>query len=46
MVTYIQDNNLTQIISVYSVNFKELKQGDSMNDMVTDLYIGVNPSVL
>ena len=46
MMAYIQENKLTQITSVYSVNIKELKQGDSMNDMVTDLYIGVNPSVL
>ncbi len=46
MITYIQENKLTQITSVYSVNIKELKLGDSMNDMVTDLYIGVNPSIL
>jgi effector-binding domain-containing protein len=46
MMTYIQENKLTQITSVYSVNINELKQGDSMNDMVTDLYIGVNPSIL
>ncbi|MGI6621875.1 MAG: AraC family transcriptional regulator [Acetivibrionales bacterium] len=46
MMTYIQENKLTQITSVYSVNINELKQGDSMDDMVTDLYIGVNPSVL
>ena len=46
MMAYIQENKLTQITSVYSVNIKELQPGDSMNDMVTDLYIGVNPSVL
>ncbi len=46
MLAYIQENKLTQITSVYSVNIKELKPGDSMDDMVTDLYIGVNPSVL
>ena len=46
MMAYIQENRLTQITSVYSVNIKELKLGDSMNDMVTDLYIGVNPSIL
>ena len=46
MMTYIQENKLTQITSVYSVNINELKQGDSINGMVTDLYIGVNPSVL
>ncbi len=46
MMAYIQENKLTQVTSVYSVNIKELKQGDSMDDMVTDLYIGVNPSIL
>ena len=46
MMAYLQENKLTQITSVYSVNIKELKQGDSMDDMVTDLYIGVNPSIL
>ena len=46
MMAYIKENKLSQITSVYSVNIKELKQGDSMDDMVTDLYIGVNPSVL
>jgi len=46
MMAYIQENKLNQITSVYSVNIKELKPGDSMDDMVTDLYIGVNPSVL
>ena len=46
MMAYIQENKLTQITSVYSVNINELKQGDSINGMVTDLYIGVNPSVL
>jgi hypothetical protein len=45
MMTYIQNTN-SQITSVYSVNIKELEPGDSMDDMVTDLYIGVNPSTL
>ena len=46
MMKYIQENKLTQITSVYSVNIKELKPGDHLDDMVTDLYIGVNPSIL
>lgn len=37
MMAYIQENKLTQITSVYSVNIKELKPGDSMNVIVTDL---------
>jgi ERCC4-related helicase len=45
MMKYIQENKLTQITSVYSVNIKELKPGDHLDDMVTDLYIGVNPSI-
>lgn len=46
MIKYIQENKLQQITSVYNVNVKELKQGDSMDDMTMDLYIGVNPSIL
>lgn len=46
MLEFIKVDGLTQITSVYSVNIKELKQGDSLDNMVTDLYIGVNPSVL
>jgi hypothetical protein len=46
MVGFMQEKNLQQITSAYSVNVKELKQGETIDDMVTDLYIGVNPSAL
>ena len=29
-----------------NLNVKELKQGDSLDDMVVDVYIGVDPSTL
>ena len=46
MMEFIKANKLVQITSVYSVNMKEKRQGDSMDDMVTDLYIGVSPSII
>lgn len=46
MMEYIKSNKFTQITSVYSVNIKELQPGDSLDSMVTDLYIGVSPSVV
>lgn len=46
MMEFIKDKKLSQITSVYSVNVKELMQGETIDNMITDLYIGVNPSVL
>jgi effector-binding domain-containing protein len=46
MVKYINANRLQQITTAYNVNVKELKQGDSMDDFIVDIYIGVNPSIL
>jgi effector-binding domain-containing protein len=46
MIKYINENRLQQITSAYNVNVKELKQGDSLDDFIVDIYIGVNPSIL
>ena len=46
MMQYINENELSPITSGYNVNVKELQQGDSMDEMIVDIYIGVNPSVL
>lgn len=43
---FIRENKLKQITSVYTVYIKEIKPGDSLDNMVTDLYIGINPSVI
>ena len=40
------ENGLLPITTGYNVNIKELKQGDSMDDMEMDIYIGVNPNIL
>lgn len=46
MAEFMKENNLTQITPVYSVNIKELQPGGSPDDMIVDIYIGINPSVL
>ena len=46
MVKYIHEHGLRQINAAYSVNVRELKPGDSLEDMVADVYIGVDPSTL
>src|SRR5690554_5884967 len=38
---YIQKNNLQQITPAYNVNVKELAPGESMDEMIIDVYIGV-----
>ncbi|MBZ4647229.1 MAG: hypothetical protein PWR27_1951 [Petroclostridium sp.] len=46
MLAYIQQNNLQQITAGYNVNIKEPKSAQELDDMVIDVYIGVNPSIL
>ncbi len=46
MIKYVQDNGLQQITGGYNVNVKDLKPGDSIEDMVMDVYIGVSPNKL
>jgi len=43
MIGYIKKHGLRQITAVYNVNVRELKPGDSLEDMVVDVYIGVDP---
>ena len=46
MLSYIQQNKLHQITAGYNVQVKDLMPGMTPDDMVIDVYIGVNPSVL
>ena len=46
MISYIHENNLQQITAAYNVNVNELQPGQSIDDIMVDVYIGVNPSVL
>ena len=46
MVAYINKNKLQQITAGYNVNVKELQPGMSLDEMIVDVYIGVNPNVL
>ena len=45
MMTYIQQNSLQQITAGYNVTVKDVLPGMSVEEMVIDVYIGVNPSV-
>ncbi len=46
IMAYINQNNLQQITAGYNVNVVDLKPGDSIENMIIDVYIGVNPSIL
>ena len=46
LMAYINDNKLHQITVAYNAQVKDMKLGDSIDDMVMDVYIGVNPSIL
>jgi effector-binding domain-containing protein len=46
LTAYIKDNKFQQITAAYNVNVKELQLGQSMDEMIVDVYIGVNPSLL
>ncbi|RJE89061.1 AraC family transcriptional regulator [Paenibacillus sp. 1011MAR3C5] len=43
---YTRENALQLITVAYNVNIVELHPGQSMDDMIVDVYIGVNPSIL
>lgn len=43
---YISENGLQPITAAYNVNVVDLHPGQSMDDMIVDVYIGVNPSIL
>ncbi len=46
LMTYIKKNGLQQITTAYNVNIKDLEPGQSLSEMVIDVYIGINPSIL
>ena len=46
MMAFIGKNKLQQITAGYNVNVKDMLPGMSMDELVIDVYIGVNPSVL
>ena len=46
MMEYITQNNLQQITAGYNVSIVDLKPGESLDKMIMDVYIGVNPSIL
>lgn len=39
-------HKLTQITTAYNVNIKEPSGPKGLNNMITDIYIGVNPNIL
>lgn len=43
---YISQKGLQPITAAYNVNVVDLQPGQSMDDMIVDVYIGVNPSIL
>jgi effector-binding domain-containing protein len=46
MIAHMQDNKLQQITAAYNVNVSEMQLGQSLDEMIVDVYIGINPSVL
>jgi effector-binding domain-containing protein len=46
MMNHIKENNKQQITTGYNVNIKEIKPGESMDEMIMDVYIGINPNKL
>jgi len=46
MMAYMQKNQLQQITVGYNVNVKDMLPGMSIDELVMDVYIGVNLSML
>ena len=46
MLEHIKKNNLQQITAGYNVNINDMLPGMSMDEMIIDVYIGVNPNIL
>ncbi|MHB8062261.1 MAG: AraC family transcriptional regulator [Ruminiclostridium sp.] len=46
MMAFIQQNDLQQITAGYNVTVKDMLPGISLDELVMDVYIGVNPNVL
>ncbi len=43
---YIKENNLQQITAVYNAYIKDHSPMDTSDNLIIDVYIGVNPSIL
>ena len=43
---YIEDNKLIPISSLYTVNIKEAKTKEEMENFHTDAYISISPNIL
>ncbi|WP_310830443.1 DUF5085 family protein [Paenibacillus pedocola] len=46
VLSFIASNDLQQITAGYSVNVNELDPSQSPEDLIIDVFIGINPSVL
>lgn len=46
MLAYINQNRLQQITAGYNVQIKDMLTGMSPDDMIIDVYIGMNPNIL
>ncbi len=46
MLSFIQENNLQQITVGYNVLINEPMPGLTLDDMIIDVYIGINPNIL
>lgn len=46
LFTYMKDNNLQQITAVYNAYIKGHSSIDTPDNLMIDVYIGVNPSIL
>ncbi len=46
IMAYIQNNRLHQITSAYNVQVNDMTPGRAPEDLIIDVYIGINPSVL
>lgn len=46
MLAYINQNNLQQITAGYNVQVKDMLPGMSPDDMIIDVYIGMNPNIM
>ncbi len=46
LMKYINDNNLQQITSAYNVQVQEFEPRNSLDELITDIYIGINLNLL
>lgn len=46
LIKYINDNNLQQITPAYNVYINEFSSINDLDEMIIDIYIGINPNIL